>query len=124
MVCLSDFETYYFIALRYIALGTHVDRRSHCLTIDSFEGKRNILDLEAYPVEYMRDKSLLQTMIGQGKKYMKFLQRNAPQCQYKGFVFTTQDGAKEMKERHFVSRSVTLSKCIAPAWIFRWPNVD
>ena len=83
--------------------GSYVDRRGHSINIDSFEGTRNIRELEAYPIAYMENQSLGDEMIKRGEKYMKFLRQIAPQCQYKGFVFTKQGKNKEMKERHFVS---------------------
>ena len=86
--------------------GTHVDRRRHALRIDSFAGTRKIIDFEAYPLQYMRDQNLRETWITRGKRYMKLLRQVAPQCRYKGFVFTKQESNKEMKERHFVRRIV------------------
>ncbi|KAL8669048.1 MAG: hypothetical protein Q9168_006348 [Polycauliona sp. 1 TL-2023] len=87
--------------------GTHVDRRRHTVRFDSFEGKREILSLEAYPKTYWKDETLPQRMIDRGKKYMTFLQRNAPQCQYKGFAFAKQDNDKDMRERdHYAGRVV------------------
>lgn len=85
------------------ATGSYVDRRGHSITIDSFEGTRNIRELEAYPTTYMESQSLCDKMIERGEKYMTFLRQIAPQCQYRGFVFTKQGKAKEMQERHFVS---------------------
>ena len=82
--------------------GSYVDRRGHAITIDSFEGTRNIRELEAYPTRYMESQSLCDKMIKRGEKYMKFLRQIAPQCQYRGFVFTKQGKDKEMQERHFV----------------------
>lgn len=76
----------------------------HNVWIDSFEGKREILSLEAYPVKYSKDKALRGKLVNRGKKYMTFLQRNAPQCQYKGFAFARQDDDdKGMRKRHYVS---------------------
>ncbi len=83
--------------------GSYVDRRGHSIIIDSFEGTRKIRELEAYPTTYMESQILCDKMIKRGEKYMKFLRQIAPQCQYKGFVFTKQGKKKEMQERHFVS---------------------
>ncbi|KAI4223765.1 MAG: hypothetical protein LQ349_007366 [Xanthoria aureola] len=80
--------------------GTHVDRRRHNVRIDSFDGKREILSLEAYPVIYSKDKALRGKLVDRGKKYMTFLRYNAPQCQHKGFAFAKQDNDKGMRERH------------------------
>ncbi|KAI4258647.1 MAG: hypothetical protein L6R42_004979, partial [Xanthoria sp. 1 TBL-2021] len=88
--------------------GTHVDRRKHNLRIDSFEGKREILSLEAYPVAYSKDETLRGKLVNRGKKYMAFLQCNAPQCQYKGFAFAKQDDDKGMRERHYYNGRVVV----------------
>ena len=83
-----------------------MDRRRYNVRIDSFEGKREILSLEAYPVKYSKDEALRGKLVNRGKKYMSILQRNAPQCQYKGFAFAKQDADKGMRERHYVSNSL------------------
>lgn len=75
------------------------------MRIDSFDGKREILSLEAYPVIYSKDKALRGKLVDRGKKYMTFLRYNAPQCQHKGFAFAKQDNDKGMRERHHVSDS-------------------
>ena len=76
------------------------------MRIDSFDGKREILSLEAYPLKYSNDEALRVKLVNRGKKYMSILQRNAPQCQYKGFAFAKQDADKGMRERHYVSNSL------------------
>ena len=75
------------------------------MRIDSYDGKREILSLEAYPVAYSKDEALREKLVDRGKKYMTFLQCNAPQCQYKGFAFAKQNADIEMRERHYVSNS-------------------
>ncbi|KAL8956974.1 MAG: hypothetical protein Q9193_005637, partial [Seirophora villosa] len=88
--------------------GTHVNRRRHNVRIDSFDGKRQILSLEAYPTTYWKDKTLPQKMIDRGKKYMTFLQRNAPQCRYKGFTFAKLDNDIGMREQHYYDGRVVV----------------
>ena len=68
------------------------------MRIDSFEGKREILSPEGCPAKYSKDEALRVKLVNRGK-YMSILQRNAPQCQYKGFAFAKQDADRVVRER-------------------------
>ena len=80
-----------------------MNRRSHVVQIETYTGKRPILQLEAYPVASECDHELKKRLINRGKKYMKYLQLLSPQCEYKGFVAETQEKNEPLKGRRFVS---------------------
>ncbi|KAG6999225.1 hypothetical protein G7Y79_00036g071810 [Physcia stellaris] len=73
-----------------------------------FAGERNILDLEAYPLEYSKELGLREKFVNRGKKFMSLLQCSSPQCDHDGFMYIKQDTDQTMSERRFYRGRVVI----------------
>ena len=85
-------------------------RKWHNINIMNYSGTRSIFDLPAYPVRYIQDyDQVFAKLEKRGAKFMDYLERHAPQCQYDGYVFNKKGKHSELSHRQYVSLQPFLS---------------
>lgn len=85
-------------------LGKQVQRKWHVVKISNYSGARLITDLPTYPVKYIANRdNELKRLEERGRGFLRYLQQQAPQCEYSGYVFAKQDKHSNLSERQYVS---------------------